>query len=236
LQTDIPISSGLFNVDLQTLSTSVGLDYAEKKGIKYCIKTRADCRLHKPNTISFLKSKLDTFPLDRKVMADSRIIASSVASCKYRVYGLTDIFLFGSISDLQKYFCPQPQIEWLKSNNLNFDAPLINGTPVISEIFLCARYLDSLNEELEWSLEHWWKCLKDFFCIVDVDSIDLFWFKHDWHYEKRFTRGYGYKSPRAIEFSDWFVLYSGESNNWGKIEYQEKWVQENGKLKQSNVF
>jgi len=236
LQTEIPDSSGLFNVDLQTLSTSVGLDFASKKGVRFCIKTRPDCRIYKSNTISFLKSMLKTFPVELESKISSRIIASSVASCKYRVYGLTDIFLFGATQDLQRYFSPVLHKEWLKKNNLNVDTPLIEGTPVISEIFLCARYLDSLDIELQWSLEHWWECLKDFFCIVDNDAIDLFWYKHDWSYEKRFTRAYGYKNPRSLEFSDWLTLFAGETINWDKIDYKEKWVEKNGKLEQEEVI
>ena len=36
---------------------------------------------------------------------------------------------------------------------------LINSTPLVSEIFLCARYLEKCNYEMDWSLESWCKAL-----------------------------------------------------------------------------
>ena len=236
LLNDLPIDGGLFNVDFQTTSTYAGIKYAERQGVKYCIKTRADCRIYKENTLSFLTSIMSTFPNTSELNLKSRIIASSLATCKYRVYGLTEIFLFGAVSDLQQYFLPSPHEKWLDEKGIDINSPLIYGTPIVSEIFLCARYLDSLGVELDWTLEHWWSCLKNHFCVFDAESIDLFWYKYDWQFEKRFCRSYANKSPRVVEFSDWLSLFSGQDVNWAEIDYKETWGMENGNLKQLSIF
>ena len=95
----------LHTTDLQTLSTSSAIKYAKDLNLKYCLKTRTDCRIYKKNTITYLKNLLKLFPINQKFeKLKSRIISCSVDTRKYRVYGFSDIMLFGSIENIDKYF------------------------------------------------------------------------------------------------------------------------------------
>jgi len=224
LLSDVPNVKGFGNINLQLVSSYKGIKYASDNNIKYCIKTRTDCRMYRSNIAPYLKGVMDTFRLDDSCSATGRIVATSVNTCKYKVYGITDILLFGHTKDLELYFDPQDYEEGLVENGFGKYPVIINNTPVVAETYLCARYLKKIGVEIDWTLEHWWQCLKDYFCVVDADSIDLFWYKTDWMYEKRFYRSYTSKSHRAVEFSDWLALYASDNISWNKVDYQEKWV------------
>ena len=229
LLSDVPDVKGFGNINLQVVSAYKGIKYASDNNIKYCIKTRPDCRMYRSNIGSYLKGVLDTFGLSDSCSARGRIVATSVNTCKYKVYGITDILLFGYTKDLEIYFDPQDFEEGLVENGFGKYPAIINNTPVVSETYLCARYLKKIGVELDWTLEHWWYCLKGYFCVIDSDSIDLFWYKTDWMYEKRFYRSYASKSHRAVEFSDWLALYALDNIFWDKVDYQEKWIIDEGK-------
>ena len=51
-----------YNIDHQIISTNKALKFAQEKGIKYSLKTRADIRIHKNNLETFLISLIKTFP------------------------------------------------------------------------------------------------------------------------------------------------------------------------------
>ena len=218
-----PEKYGFGNVNLQIVSTKAGLDFAKQKNVKFCIKTRADCRMNKNDILPFLQGLLNSFPIRENKKALNRIVASSVNTCKYKIYGTTDILLFGHIDDLSIYFNDILFDESLKKYDFGKYPSIINHTPIVAETFLCVRYLKNLDIKLEWTLDHWWECLRDYFCIVDAESIDLLWKKKDWQYEKRFLKSYSSLSHRAVSFSDWLGLYSEKTLNWDKINYQEKW-------------
>lgn len=232
-----PEKSGFGNINLQIISTKSGLDLAKNKNVKYCIKTRPDCRMNKNDIYPFLKGLVNTFPLKNNMKAHQRVFASSVNTCKYKIYGTTDILLFGYIDDLLIYFEDTLFDESLIKYNFGTFPSIINSTPVVAETFLCARYLKNLDVKLEWTLEHWWECLKNYFCIIDADSLDFLWKKKDWQYEKRFLRSYSSLSHRSVNFSDWLGLYNEGSLNWRSINYQEKWeINKNFKYQNDEIF
>ena len=111
---------------------------------------------------------------------------------------------------------------------------LINDTPLIPEIFLCSRYLKKIEGNINWSLDSWWKSLKDYFCIIDNSSLDLFWYKYNWKFEYRSIRTYSDKFARGIDFQDWLSLYNEFENNWKSAsEEHEKY---NSEVKLLNIF
>ncbi len=224
-----PSDPGFGNINLQLVSTKSGLDLAKLKNLKYCIKTRADCRMNKNDIYPYLKALVEIFPLKKNVKANSRIVASSVNTCKYKIYGTTDILLFGHIDDMLIYFESTLFDESLLKYKFGKFPSLINNTPVVAETFLCARYLKNIGVNLEWTLDHWWECLRDYFCIIDSDSIDFLWKKKDWQYEKRFLKSYSSLSHRAVNFADWISLYNELNLNWNEIDYQEKWELNNNR-------
>ncbi len=229
-----PQNKTLFNIDHQIISTNKALKFAQEKGIKYSLKTRADIRIHKNNLETFLISLIKTFPVKKNSLINSRIIVPSLITFKYRLYSLSDIVLFGETGDLLKYFKNESFKDGLKMFGLDETNLVKNFTPVVAEIFLCSRLIKNITGQVFWSLEDWWNSLRDYFCIIDNSALDLFWYKYDWDYEYRFLRTYSDKFSRAIDFQDWLSLYNNLENNWhlASSEYEKY----DDQLKLTNIF
>lgn len=222
------------NINHQILSTHTALNFAIEKGAKYSLKTRADVRIYKNNLETYLVSLIKTFPIKKNNLINSRIIVPSLNTFKFRIYSLSDIVMFGESEDLIEYFKPEFFKEGLKKFNLDEKNFLKDGTPVVAEIFLCSRFINSLEGKINWDLLNWWLSLKNYFCIIDNSSLDLFWHKYDWEYEYRYLRTYADKFARAIDFQDWLALYQGYENNWQLASKEhEKY---NELLKLTNIF
>ena len=227
-------SKSLSNIDHQIYSTNSALKFAKEIGAKYSIKTRADIRINKNNLETFLLSLIRTFPTKKNNYIKSRIIVPSLITFKYRIYSLSDIVMFGETEDLIKYFDKETFAEGLKKFNLNENNLLKNETPIIAEIFLCSRFVNNLEGKISWELNNWWATLKNYFCVIDNSSLDLFWYKYDWEYEYRYLRTYSGKFARAIDFQDWLALYNGLNNNWHLATSEHERYDEKNKLK--NIF
>lgn len=227
-------SKSLSNIDHQIYSTNSALKFAKEIGAKYSIKTRADIRINKNNLETFLLSLIRTFPAKKNNFINSRIIVPSLITFKYRIYSLSDIVMFGETEDLIKYFDKETFAEGLKKFDLNENNLLKNETPIIAEIFLCSRFVNNLEGKISWELNNWWATLKNYFCVIDNSSLDLFWYKYDWEYEYRYLRTYSGKFARAIDFQDWLALYNGLNNNWHLATSEHEKYDEENKLK--NIF
>ena len=226
--------NSLKNVDHQIQSTNIALNFALELGAKYSLKTRADVRLNKNNLETFLISLIRTFPVHKNNFVKSRIVVPSLITFKFRIYSLSDIVMFGETEDLIKYFDKETFEEGLKKFGLNENNLLKNETPIVAEIFLCSRFINKLEGKISWELKDWWGVLKNYFCIIDNSSLDLFWNKYDLEYEYRYLRTYSDKFARAIDFQDWLSLYNGLENNWHLSSNEHEKYDEFLKLK--NIY
>ena len=222
------------NIDHQIFSTNIALKFAMNHNAKYSIKTRADVRINKSNLETFFISLIKTFPVKSNSLIKSRIVVPSLITFKFRIFSLSDIVMFGETNDLLQYFDLELFRDGLKKFDLNEKKLLKNETPVVAEIFLCARFMNKLDNSIGWNLESWWDSLKNYFCIIDNSSLDLFWHKYDWNYEYRYIRTYSDKFARAIDFQDWLSLYNNSENNWRKSSDEHEKYDEFLKLK--NIF
>jgi hypothetical protein len=219
-----PLDSGWGNLELQVLSTSYGLKRAQDLGCQYVAKTRTDWRMYRPSALQCLNSLLELFPPGPTKNQVNRIIASSTATLKHRIYGLTDIFQYGSIEDMMRYW------ENLNGNsNVRFEnkeiPEIINGTPLVAEIYLCSRYLETIGVNLDFSLKQWWESLKNNFIIVDNAMLDGVWNKYDKSFENRYTSAYTLRGPLAIDHFDWLRLMNSDVSDWQINGFQERWVE-----------
>ena len=222
------------NINHQIFSTNIALKFAINHNAKYSIKTRADVRLNKSNLETFFISLIKTFPVKSNSLIKSRIVVPSLITFKFRIFSLSDIVMFGETNDMLQYFDLELFRDGLKKFDLNEKKLLKNETPVVAEIFLCARFMNKLDNSINWNLESWWDSLKNYFCIIDNSSLDLFWHKYDWNYEYRYIRTYSDKFARAIDFQDWLSLYNNSENNWRKSSDEHEKYDEFLKLK--NIF
>ena len=224
----------LYNVDHQIISTNVALKLAREKGALYSIKTRTDTRLYKNNLENFLIALFKTFPVKENNIIKSRIIVPSLVTFKFRIYSLSDIVMIGNTDDLLEYFDLCSFEESIKKMQISKNNLLKNETPVVAEIFLCARLLMKINKDLKWNLDDWWSSLKNYFCIIDNSSLDLLWHKYDWQYEYRFLRTYSNSFSRAVDFQDWLSLYQNLNNEWNLASNKHERYNESFEL--INIF
>ena len=191
-------------------------------------------RINKSNLETFFISLIKTFPVKSNSLIKSRIVVPSLITFKFRIFSLSDIVMFGETNDLLQYFDIELFRDGLKKFDLDEKKLLKNETPVVAEIFLCARFINKLDNSISWNLESWWDSLKNYFCIIDNSSLDLFWHKYDWNYEYRYIRTYSDKFARAVDFQDWLSLYNNSKNNWRKSSDEHEKYDEFLKLK--NIF
>jgi len=233
----MPKNKGVANVNLQTTSTYNDLKHLKIKKIKYCLKSRTDCRIYNPKTFIYLYNLLKTFPVKQsfKKKLQNRILASSNYSCKYRLYGITDILLFSSTSELLNYFDKEFFHEGIKKigiNNINY---MKQNNYITAESYLCAKFLNKIGIKIEWTMHYWEKMLKEIFCIFDASSVDFYWNKYEKIFEQRRRVNYSYYDDRGLTFADWFTIYSSKEFIL-KPNFREKWKFVKKKLYKYSYF
>ena len=82
----------------------------------------------------------------------------------------------------------------------------------VSESYLCSEFLKAVGREVTWTIEDSWAAYSDHFCIVDRQSLDLFWYKYNSYQEYSATRYDGITNSQLLTFAEWFNLYSNRTN------------------------
>lgn len=191
------------NVNLQRITSKEGIRVAKELGCEYILKTRSDQRFYASKVMTFLMNLLEKFPLQSHVKAKDRIISISTCTFRNRIYNISDMFLFGEISDIEAYFsCPEDTRE--HGDILEADDPISYSKQRPGEIYFASHYIESLGFDLKWTKEDSDKYVKDYFIIVDAESVDFYWPKHT-DDEYRF-RKYANGSLKQITFKDWINM------------------------------
>ncbi len=202
---------GISNINLQIETTKNGIFKANDLGCKYCLKTRTDQRIYKFDFIQYLFSILQVFKVKSNIGLNSRLISISLNTYKYRLYGITDMFMFGDINDMIKYW------------SVEYDNRLINdvcqGTILedwakarLCEVYLSTKFAEKINYKLDWTISNSWKFFTDYFCIIDRESIDIFWLKYNRFNENRTYTNSIRHVKEEFMFSDWLNCYNNFSN------------------------
>ena len=237
LSDDKEIKKSRSNVNKQIISTNVALNFAKTQNVKYCLKTRTDQRIYNNNLETFLISLLKTFPVKENKLIKSRILVPPMGTFKFFLYHLTDLMMFGETQDLINYWDKESYDVGLKKMGLNEKKFFINDTPLCPETFLCSRFIGKIEDNVIWDLENWWRCLRDYFCIIDNSSLDSLWFKYEWEVEYRYLKTYSDKVSRTVDFHDWLSLYNNSKNNWHLYSNEhEKFEEFNDSYRGTNLF
>lgn len=153
LQNDSPETKGLWNVNYQILSTQKGLQYAKDLGAEYVIKTRTDQRFYETNIPEFLFNILKKFPVYDDKKQKARLVTLSMNTFKYRLYDISDMFLFGHIDDVIKF--------WSCDFEERTEFPLFDNMMEYcklrpSEIYYTTEYLAKIGHDCTWTLKDSW--------------------------------------------------------------------------------
>ena len=209
---------GRDNLNLQIISTRAGIRKARELGCKYVLKTRTDQRFYATNILQYLFDILKTFPVVKDAPLKSRLIACSFNTFKYRWYGISDMFLFGHIEDVEKYwnipFDNAAPVEWSNCKN-NYEVFERHR----SETYIAQRFLEKIGWELKNSLADSYKLYAELFVFIDRDSLQMFWPKYS---NKSLRWNFFDTNPmEEIKFADWLNLYHrrGVLPEWAAKEW-----------------
>ena len=215
LENKKPKYFGYSNINLQIESTKIGVNFAKSKKVKYCLKTRTDQRIYRHDFLLFFLSLINLFQIDDHPFVKNRLLSVSLNTFKYRLYGVTDMLMFGHINDMLLYWNVDHDKRKLEADDLGSTVEQWADARVC-EVYLSTEYLIKIGHKSLFTLEDSWYVYSKYFCIVDRSSIDLFWFKYNRVNERR---GYNNKT-RALDeeftFSDWInslnnlILYKSE--------------------------
>lgn len=199
-----PQNSGISNTNLQMASSALGVLHAKSLGASFTLKTRTDQRIGNNRFLDLLHAALRVFPpVEGTVLQDQRIVALSFNTFLYRLYGVTDMFTFGTTRDVATYWSgrhdPRPPT-WAASAR----TPREYATMRVCEVDFCANFLESTGWDLQWSLTDYWDALRKRFIVLDASSVDFLWPKYS-RLEERWSmyRGYYYEE---VSFASWLSI------------------------------
>jgi len=203
-----PENPGIANINLQITTSRYGVLLAKKLGAEFVLKTRADQRIYHPSLDAYLISLLRAFPLkkDRSFTQSERMVAISLNTFKLRIYGVSDMFLFGHINDMCKYWDVALDQRWdtIEERKRGGNTWKSFSMWRVCEVYLCSMFIESLGRKLNFTLANYYDVLRDHFVIVDQSAIKLFWKKYTLT-EDRYAVISAFDPE--ITFNDWLVLY-----------------------------
>lgn len=209
LQNDPPTEKGLDNINFQILSTQKGLQYAKENGAEWVIKTRTDQRLYETNIPEFLFNLQKAFPVYDKSKQKSRLTTLSMNTFKYRLYDISDMFLFGHIDDVIKFWSCDFEKRTVFSEKKNM-LEYCKARP--SEIYFTSEYLEKIGHSCKWNLYDSWLTYSRYFCVVDSVSVGLYWPKYS-NLVNRWRNFFGCNPElEELTFKEWLNMYADLSN------------------------
>lgn len=230
-----PQNNGFLNLNLQIYSTFAGIKYIkENLDVKYLLRTRTDQRLKQENLRGFLLSLIDKFPC-YVLNQNKRIITLQIYTNKYIPFHISDMFQFGDIDDLFKYWdVPLSKVnissnEWVKiSRHVKIKE---EETYDYSEIYLTKNYLGKICEiQVPNDIYDYYQALASRFIIVNPDMVGFNWVKM-----YRFPNSNGNLTSnylsQTLNFSEWFILYQNQEKIKDiaidieeKIKNKSRWI------------
>ena len=203
-----PSYRGIQNSNMQMISSAMGIQEAARQGVAFVLKTRTDQRAYSERMLGLMHAAHANFPLSESRGAQhGRIIGLSLNSFAYRMYGLSDMFTFGTIQDLLNYWSGKlddrtPEDLEVASNLREY------AHKRICEVQYCSSYLAQTGWKLQWTLRDSWDAIASRFLILDTSAIDLLWPKYTM-VEERWRTYHGSPVFQEIDFAMWLMMHSG---------------------------
>ena len=206
-----PSFAGIANQNLQLFSSRLGVLKAEQFGVTHVIKSRTDQRCYSERMLGLLHETLNCFPLVSGVgKQERRIIGLSFNTFAYRMYGMSDMFTFGTCADSSKYWDGTPDMRKLEDLKISKTMREF-AEKRLCEVKFCSEFLARTGWDLKWTLEDSWKAFAERFVILDASAVDLYWPKYS-SIEERNRRDDGHPLKFEIDFAWWLMMY-GQSVN-----------------------
>lgn len=199
----IPKVRGRENINLQKKSSIAGIELAQSLGCKYVLKSRTDQRMYKSNIVLFLLKLLTNNPLNVDISSNSRLIVTSLGTFKNRLYNISDMFVFGEVEDVYKFF-NVPEVSCLEDEFIYPKDQVEYSKLRPGEIYFTTNYIESLGYELKWTIHDSDYYRNSLFIVIDDEMVDLFWPKYN-NYEHKFRQYGSNRDLFQCTFSEWYI-------------------------------
>jgi hypothetical protein len=209
-----PEYPGISNINFQITTSIEGLRLAKEYGVDFALKTRTDQRMYAPNIKEFLCNIIEEFPVIPGYMQKMRIVGVSLNTFKYRLYGLSDMNIFGQIDDLLLYWGVDLDERRFNDKEISMANCSIKNWAEwrVCEVYLITEFLKKIGRRLEWTLEDSWKVYSDHCCIVDKEILDLYWYKYERRKEYRYLCYDSIRANHELNFREWLNLHNNLNN------------------------
>lgn len=204
-----PAYGGQSNINLQIVSSRAGVEMAKESGAEYALKTRTDQRIYAPDVAHFLYNITEVFPVrGEDGLQKKRIVGVSLNTFKYRMYGMSDMLVYGHVEDMGRYWdAPLDDRifteEFVESRGKSLR---VFANWCVCEVYLATGFLRKVGHVPEWTLADSWKAFSERFCVVDREQLDLFWPKYN-RLEYRAVTYEEFNTKQELTFRDWLSIY-----------------------------
>ena len=209
----IPVYAGYKNINLQAVSTKNAINFAKKLRYKYVLKTRSDIRIYSKNFDEYLLNLIKFYKLNHKTKKQKERIVSTSFTLRYRLYGVSDLVMFGNTNDLYNYFdvVTDSHIEEKFYNflsNVKFkDKNYFIQKEFCPEIYFFYEFFKKLNRKLNWTSNDYINKLSENFIIIDNTSLSIYWKKSN-KIDNHFSdKALAKKSSLEFGFTEWFNFF-----------------------------
>ena len=205
IENEKPGIAGAFNINLQITTTANALKTLDPDCTRFVLKTRTDQRCCKAvDFLGYLHFLQTYFPLRIETAIEQRLVIISLDTLQKRLYGITDMFMFGTLSDMKKYWMVPLDPVREVSEVIPVETMIQYH---IGEGYFVNHFFNTLDYKPDWSTADSDRFLAQYFCIADKEQFDLFWFKYNRHFDSIIH----FKEPTYFEwirreFSDWIRL------------------------------
>jgi hypothetical protein len=213
IENKLPENRGVSNINLQIKSTSSGLHLLNEQGRKHVLKVRSDQRIY--NNVDFLtymKVLQSLYPV-KNSQINERLVICSINTFKERLYGITDMLMFGKIEDMILYW-DVPLENLSTASNSYYSDPKYFIKNFLGEGYFLKYFFEKVNLDPKWTTKDSDDFIKDYFVIVDKEQIDLFWFKYNRFFESMNILNIDdFNFRRRYNYVDWIInFYSSITN------------------------
>lgn len=197
-----PNKIGRANLNLQITNTISGINKAIELGAKYICKCRTDQRMYNKYSLLYMKNMVQKFPVEITDVAKGRIVACSLGTFSERLYNICDMVIFGYSEDVKLYFDVPLDLNSGGNPNDYLD-PIEYAKIRPGEIYFSTNYIEKCGFDLKWSFEDSDYYRNKLFCIIDFESIDLFWGKYT---KKEYIwKKYSEYIHKRVTHMDWLI-------------------------------
>ena len=202
------IQPGPFNFNLQLLTTNAGLDRLSDYGerVNFVLKTRSDQVLLNGKFYEYFKMLLQHYPLIKNTKGQQgRLLFSSLNSFNSRLYGLSDMLVFGLKDDVISYFACEYDLRSTEQLSIAGSRSIKDhSTLEVCEVRLAVQFLKSKDEQLLYTIEDSKTKISSRFIVIDHEMIEQYWCK----YSSNIDRYASFGKYEEMSYLDWLSVYN----------------------------